>query len=103
MKVYLNRRDGSVKAEGTYDEKTGALVVLKGSLVSPDVKYSEKFKAASKIDALRKQYVKNRTVKENVSFKSASTAGNFVTGSSTNGLTAWKNKEGKCIKELKNS
>jgi hypothetical protein len=37
-------------------------------------------------------------VKEDVIFKSASTAANFVTGSSTNGLTSWKTEEGKAIR-----
>ena len=99
MKVYLNKRDGSVKAEGSYDEATGKLVVLKGSIVSPDVKHTEKFKGVRTIETRRKEHVENRTVKENVEFKSASTAANFVTGSSTNGLIAWKNKEGKNLKE----
>ena len=35
-----------------------------------------------------------------VAFKSASTAANFVTGSSTNGLTAWKDSDGKTIKDI---
>ena len=34
-----------------------------------------------------------------VLFTSSSTAGNFVTGFSTNGLTAWKTKDGKPLKE----
>ena len=35
-------------------------------------------------------------------FKSPSTAANFVTGRSTNGLIAWKNIDKKTIKELIN-
>lgn len=35
-----------------------------------------------------------------VFFKSPSTAANFVTGCSTNGLTAWKTVEGEPIRDL---
>lgn len=33
-------------------------------------------------------------------FKSSSTAANFVTGTSTNGLMAWKNEDGIKLKQL---
>ncbi|EFA23833.1 hypothetical protein BIFGAL_02942 [Bifidobacterium gallicum DSM 20093 = LMG 11596] len=38
-------------------------------------------------------------VSKDVHFKSASTAANFVTGASTNGMAAWKTKDGKSIKD----
>lgn len=37
---------------------------------------------------------------KDVTFKSASTAANFVTGTSTNGLKVWKDKKGTTLKEL---
>ena len=40
-----------------------------------------------------------RVIKD-VPFKSASTAANFVTGASTNGLTAWKDENGKTLKAI---
>lgn len=101
MKVYFSKRDGSAKAEGNYDPKTGKLVVLKGSTVSSEVKHSEKFRSANKIESLRKEYVKNGEVIKDISFTSASTAANFVAGCSSNGLAVWKNKDGKSLKELK--
>lgn len=94
MKVYLKRRNGDVDAKGIFDETTGALKVLKGSRVSDQVHHTEKFRGAKTIEALREKYVLNGVVKEDVPFKSASTAANFVTGSSTNGLTSWKTEEG---------
>lgn len=94
MKVYLKRRSGDVDAKGVFDESTGELKVLKGSKVSAQVHYTEKFRGAKTIEVLREKYVANGEVKEDVLFKSASTAANFVTGSSTNGLTSWKTEEG---------
>ena len=99
MKVFLNRRDGSVKAEGNYDVKSGKVVVLKGSIVSPALRETEKFSTRT-IALLRKEHVKNCVVKDDVEFKSATSAANFVTGSSTNGLIAWKNKDGRNLKSL---
>lgn len=100
MKVFLKLRYSSVNAEGIYDVTSGKLVVLKGSIVSQEVRHPAKF-STNIIDRLRKDYVKNGTVMEDVEFKSATTAANFVTGRSTNGLIAWKNKEGETIKAIK--
>ena len=72
----------------------------KDSIVSETVAHTERFRGANTIEKYREQYCKGREVKENVVFKSASTAANFVTGSSTNGLTAWKDVNGKSLKEL---
>ena len=35
-------------------------------------------------------------------FRSPSTAANFVTGNSTNGLLAWKDENGRTLKEILN-
>ena len=43
--------------------------------------------------------MKDGVVSKDVHFTSASTAANFVTGASTNGMTAWKTKDGKTLKE----
>ena len=40
------------------------------------------------------------SAKQDVAFKSASTAANFVTGRSTNGLITWKNSDGIILKSL---
>jgi hypothetical protein len=104
MKVYLKRKNGDVEATGIFNESTRSLTVLKGSRVSSQVHHTEKFRGAKTIEVLREKHVINGVVKEDVIFKSASTAANFVTGSSTNGLTSWKTEEGKrlgdIIKEL---
>ncbi len=100
MEVYLIRkRNNSVDARGVYDPTTGALTVLKGSKVSGEIRFTKTFRGAKTIDKLWDEHIEGTTVKADVTFKSASTAANFVTGGSTNGLTAWKTKEGKTIKE----
>ena len=58
------------------------------------------FRGAKAIRMLRDKYVVDRVVKENVCFKSSSTAGNFVTGYSTDGPRAWKAKNGKTLKDI---
>ncbi len=99
MKVYLRRkRSDEVNAVGEYNIETGELVVLKNSQVSKTIHYTEKFRGASAIEKLHSQYVKDGIVICDAPFKSASTAANFVTGSSTNGLTAWKTETGEKLK-----
>ena len=99
MEVYLTRKDGT-KATGEYDINNNALTVYKGSHVSPQVSHSEKFRGAVTIERLRAEHVKNGEVINNVSFKSPSTAANFVTGSSSNGWVLWKDNAGRTLKEL---
>jgi len=100
MKVYLNRRNGGVEAKGIFDESTRSLTVLKGSRVSDQVHHTEKFRGANTIEALREKHVTNGVVTEDITFKSASTAANFVTGSSTNGLISWKTEDGVQLRAL---
>ena len=50
---------------------------------------------------ISKANLKNdHSIKTNVQFKSSSSAANFVTGMSTNGLLAWKNEDGIPLKNL---
>lgn len=100
MQVFIKRKNGSINATGMYNEKTKELTVLKGSVISGKIAYSDKFRGSATIEKNRKLYSKDGVVSENVTFKSASTAANFVTGSSTNGLTAWKDKNGTILREL---
>ena len=97
MKLYLKRKYADAIAE--YDLETGSIVVKKGSLVSDDISYTEKFRGAFTIEKYRAQYVKDGVVVKDASFKSPSTAANFVTGRSTNGLTAWKDEKGEYLRK----
>lgn len=100
MRVYLRSVKRMIDAVGEYNEDTKELIVLKDSKVSSCVSEAEKFRGANTVIKQRKQYVKDNIVIENVMFKSSSTAANFVTGSSTNGLVAWKDENGKKLKDI---
>lgn len=100
MKVYLNSIKKNIKATGEFNKNTKEIIVIKDSLVSESIGYSEKFRGAKSIEKYRKGKIKNNILLEDIKFKSPSTAANFVTGRSTNGLIAWKNKDGKTIKEI---
>ena len=100
MKVYIVRERSGVNANGEFDPTTRSLTVLKGSVLSSTIAYTEKFRGAKSIEKSREGVLKGNVLQTDVAFKSASTAANFVTGTSTNGLTAWKDKDGKTIKEI---
>ncbi|HIT12789.1 MAG TPA: DUF4357 domain-containing protein [Candidatus Scatomonas merdigallinarum] len=100
MKVYIARERSGINAKGEFDPTTRSLTVLQGSVLSVSIAYTEKFRGAKSIEKSREGVVKGNILQRDVTFKSASTAANFVTGTSTNGLTAWKDKNGKTIKEL---
>lgn len=100
MKVYLIRERSGINATGEFDPAAKAVTVLKGSVLSETVAHTEKFRGTKSIEKSREGVLKGNVLQKDVAFKSASTAANFVTGSSTNGLTAWKDKNGKTIKEI---
>lgn len=100
MKVYLVREKKNINATGEFDIETKELTVKKGSMVSEDIAHTEKFRGTRTIEKTRSETVENNVVVKDVHFKSASTAANYVTGSSTNGLIAWKADNGMTIKEL---
>ncbi len=100
MKVFLKNRSGTINAEGDYTPETKQLVVKKGSIVSKNVNNSEKFYGRKSIEKNREQYVKDYVVVQDVIFTSPSTAANFVTGWSSNGMILWKDEEGNPIKRL---
>jgi hypothetical protein len=93
MKLFLKRKNG-VDAVANYNLKTGELTVLKGSHVSNIISKSTKFRGVNSVILFRSEYVKNCVTIRDITFKSSSTAANFVTGTSTNGLAVWKNGKG---------
>lgn len=100
MKVYIVRVRNGINATADLDLTNKTVTVLKGSVLSVSVAHSEKFRGAKSIEKSREGVLKGNVLQKDVTFKSASTAANFVTGSSTNGLTAWKDKYGKTIKAI---
>ena len=100
MKLFLTSKNGNVNAQADYNVKSGEFIVLKGSKISDTIAHSEKFRGAKSIEKQRANTVKNSIVICDVTFKSASTAANYVTGASTNGLISWKDESGKNLKEI---
>lgn len=100
MHLILSRKNAGEYAECEYDPNTKKVIVYKGAKVSNGVSSSETFKAGEKIIELRKKYIVNGVLVQNIEFLSASTAANFITGCSTNGMLAWKNKDGVNLKTI---
>lgn len=100
MKVFLIRMKTGINANAEFNPDTKSVTVLKGSILSDAVAHTEKFRSAKSIEKSRDGVMKGNVLQKDVTFKSASTAANFVTGSSTNGLVAWKDKDGRTIKEI---
>ena len=100
MKLFINRTRSNIEAQAEYLPEEGTFTVLKGSKISGVIAYTEKFRGSKSIEKSRAGVVDGNVVTKNVTFKSASTAANFVTGSSTNGRTAWKDANGKKLKDI---
>ena len=100
MRLYLKRPRSNINAVAEYDVANKSFIVLKGSIISETIAYSEKFRGAKSIEKARVGVIDGTSVIKDVHFKSASTAANFVTGASTNGLTAWKDENGKFLKAI---
>ena len=101
MKLLLFlKRNEKCAAIAEYDVEAGRFVVLKGSLVSDSISTAPTFKGANAVKDARLSYVKNRKVIQDVVFRSSSTAGNFVTGNSTDGPRSWKDETGKQLKVI---
>ncbi len=100
MNLHLISSKNFIDAKATYDPKNKTFTVLKDSVVSATVAHSATFRGATTVEKLRAEYVKNNVVKKDVVFKSASTAANFVTGRSTNGLITWKNNNNVPLRDI---
>lgn len=101
MKLFIKRKNKAVNATADYDPINKKFTVLKGSIVSENIEYSTTFRGAKSIEKTRGDgAVIDRIVTKDIIFKSPSTAANFVTGASTNGLTAWKDNNGKTLKVI---
>ena len=98
MNVVLTNRAKTFSAKGIYEAATKTFIVKAGSKVSADIAYSPTFRGSKIIQRLRAQYVVNGITKEDVSFNSPSTAANFVTGRSSNGMILWKTEDGMTLK-----
>ena len=100
MKLYMNSRRKTFDAIAAYDPIEKKFVVLKGSRVSNTISKAPTFRSVKTVERLRSEYVKNNIVQVDVCFKSASSAAYFVTGSSTDGMRAWKDEQGVILKDI---
>lgn len=100
MKVFIKRVKSNIDATGEFNTQNGHITVLEGSKLSERVASSEKFRGSKSIKRYREGIVVDGILKQNVEFNSASTAANFVTGNSTNGLKTWKTEEGIRLKDI---
>ena len=99
INLFLKTKDGA-DAKAEYDSITKVCVVKKKSKVSSTISTAPTFKSKNSIKKQRDEYVVDSIVFQDVEFKSSSTAANFVTGRSTDGMYAWKDKEGNILKDL---
>lgn len=97
--LYLKRKikSAGITVEATGRQTSDGFVVLPGSTVCPE----EKSYVPDSIRIRRKQAVVEENILQKAEqFGSPSMAAEFVIGSTENGLTAWKTKEGITLKEL---
>ena len=92
MLVTMKSTRTNYDAQGEYNPDTKKLILKKGSKVSDSIGH---YKGADNIRKKRGALCKNGILTEDFEFGSASTAACFVTGTSTNGLTTWRDQSGK--------
>ncbi len=97
IEVIAKGRNMRYDAVGMYDGK--GLTVLKGSRISATVA-SKMNPVAVKLRARKDTVDDGFVLQRDVTFRSASTAASFVTGSIANGMRVWKLKDGKPLSNL---
>lgn len=100
LKIYMKKDRIGVDAKALFDTETRETIVLKGSKISASISDAPTFRGRKAIEKARDGCVINNILQKDIKFKSPSTAGNVVTGRSTDGLQAWINDEGKTLKAL---
>lgn len=101
MKVKLVSKRINLSAYGEYVPETGELTVFAGSTLSEGISESKTFRGKKAIEKAREGRVNGNILNESVTFKSPSTAANFITGGSSNGMRLWKTEDGIAIGDLK--
>ena len=100
MDIYLKSKKKQFDAHAIYNEQNKTVMVCKGSVLSTNISGGS-FRSAKAVEKLREsEDVEGNIVVNDITFKSASTAANFVTGTSTNGMIAWKTADGKTLREV---
>ena len=100
MQLFLSSKKMNVDAKEIYFPESGELIVLQGSILSSILSDSKTFRGRKSIEKSREGVVDGTILDKDVTFKSPSTAANFVTGSSSNGKRLWKSEAGIPIGDL---
>ena len=98
ISVFLSTRSKGYDAKGFLDEKS--IVVLKGSRIKSGEPINYKF-APALVNAWNDKSVvgKDGILLQDITFKSVTSAAQFVTRNSVNGWKAWKTEDGDLIKK----
>lgn len=98
MDFYLRSTKNGYEAKLSYIE--GKFILRKGSTVSKVV--SKHFRSYRTVNKRREEAGINTEqlmVRKDIAFNSSSVAGEFVCGSSCNGPSSWKTKDGTTLKD----
>ena len=98
MELFLKRTKNVCDAVCEY--KNDVFIVKKGSTISKNDSYDKMSKEARSYRNDSKK-VKNYITLEDLTFKSSTSAAQFVTGQSVNGNKAWRDKDGKTFGSIK--
>lgn len=98
MKVYIKSEKSQINATGDYSLEDHSLIVKKGSVLAVRLSESKSFKGINSVMKARDGVVSEGILQKDTHFTSPSTAANFVTGRSANGMVIWKTKNGKTLK-----
>lgn len=99
IKLFMKKDRIGVDAKAIFDTETKETVVLKDSKISATISDAPTFRGRKTIEKSREGCVKNNILQKDLTFKSPSTAGNIVTGRSTDGMQAWRTEDGETLKE----
>lgn len=100
LKLFMKIDRIGVDAKAIFDTETRKTTVLKGSVLSPTISDAPTFRGKKAIEKARKDCVIDNILQKDLVFKSPSTAGNVVTGRSTDGNQAWRTKDKQTLKEI---
>lgn len=98
IRLYLKSRSDLFDATGIYNPENNHVVVLKDAFISQT---STLTVGKNKRMRLCKKYVLDGRLKENLEFRSPSSAATFVSGTNMNGYLRWKNEKGENLKKIR--
>ena len=99
LKLFMKKDRIGVDAKATFDTETKETVVMRGSKLAPTISDAPTFRGRKTIEKSREGCVVDNIFQKDLVFKSPSTAGNIVTGRSTDGMQAWRTENGRTLKE----